>query len=130
MQTWISESLVDARIFPRYGKLNTADERITYTIAMSVNGETVTFEVINGTSTTWGAFGGQGYLKYTIVTPYAHLEEYSPAGSASNSRISFAAHRVRKFTLKQVRYYAADGSLISTDQTERVVHEHLATPES
>ncbi|MEX0716171.1 MAG: hypothetical protein WD066_06285 [Planctomycetaceae bacterium] len=127
LQTWISEYLYDSRVYPRYEKLDTADEEIRYTLSMALPySDWLRFEVKNGTSNTWGAFGGQGYLRSTMWAPYAHLEHYDPALSAKNSRIAFAAHRVKKFALKEVRYYAADGSLIKTDQTERVVHAHEA----
>ncbi|MEX0702513.1 MAG: hypothetical protein WD069_10505 [Planctomycetales bacterium] len=126
LQTWVSEHLVDARNFPRTDKLTTPDELVRYTLAMSATEGLLKFEVINGTSTAWGPFGGQGYLKSTIDAGQASLQDYDPGVSAKHSRIGFASHRVRKFALKEVRYYSADGSLLRTDDTERVVHVHTA----
>ena len=124
LQKWYSNVNFGYRNFPNFNQLEFTDEVIEFTSTMTVTDSDLTFEIRNGTSQTWGVFGGQGYLKtryyYQAVS---NLNAYSPDISTKNSRIGFASHRVKRFVLKAVRYYSATG-LESTDTTERVVHDY------
>ena len=80
------------------------------------------FEILNGTSETWDTFR-TGELKLQIATGREHLNQYRPNDTVENSRIGFASHRVRRFTLERVRYDSANG-LQSTDNTPRVLHQY------
>jgi hypothetical protein len=122
-QYWTGTTNRVYRSFPATTSLATANEVITYTVAMRLGGSNLEFEVINGNSTTWGQFGRVGYLKNSASTSLSNLNSYSPETSVNNSRVAFASHRVKKFTLKEVRYYSSSG-LVATDTTERVVHVH------
>lgn len=99
---------------PKLGLLATENEVIRYTLSMGISASTLTFEVLNGTSTTWGTFGGQGYLKLSSNTTLTKLNTYDPYTSLKYSRIGFSANRVTVFVLKEVRCYAADGELLAT----------------
>jgi len=124
LQIWSHQTNLVHRPGPKGSRLNVANEVIRYTMSMKMEGSILEFEVKNGSSSSWGAFGGEGYLKASISTPQSNLAGYSPTVSVAKSRIGYAGHRVKKFALKEVRYYAADGTLLSKDTTERIVHLH------
>jgi hypothetical protein len=119
---WHFEEPVVRKRFVGEGLLQTPGEVVRWTQVMRLDGGQLTFEVINGTSQTWGAFGGNGTLKVSLTTTLANLNSYNPAVSVANSGISFAANRVQKLALKQVRWYTSAG-LLATDETVRTVHE-------
>lgn len=104
-------------------RLATAGERIKYTMTMKIEDGLLQFGVRNGTSQTWGAFGGTSeQWNSSVVSQYANLDGYSPAISATYSRVGYAANRVQKFSLKEVRYYR-NNELIHKDTGERIVQE-------
>ena len=122
LQCWSGDLNLDHGTGPKAGSLHSSGEKITYTTSMKLHDGTITFEVLNGNSSTWGNFGGQGYLKTGVATPYTQFTLYSPETSVKNSRVGFAGHQVNQFYLKEVRYYGPDGLLIKTDTTKRIVH--------
>ena len=98
-------------------------ETIKYTMTMKIEGGLLKFGVRNGTSQTWGTFGGTSeQWNSSVASQYADLDAYSPAVSTKYSRVGYAANRVRKYSLKEVRYYRGN-DLIQKDVGERVVHE-------
>jgi hypothetical protein len=107
-------------------RLATPGERIKYTMRMSIEDGVLKFGVRNGTSQTWGAFGGTSeQWNSGVISQYSNLDLYSPAISTKYSRVGYAANRVQKFSLKEVRYYRNE-ELIQKDTAEKIVHE---TPE-
>lgn len=124
LQKWYHDVNLGYRNFPNYNQLNSDNEVIEFTSTMAITDGDLLFEIRNGTSQTWGSFGGQGYLKTRYYyLPVNNLNAYSPEVSTKHSRIGFASHRVKKLVLKEVRYYSSAG-LISTDETDRVVHDY------
>jgi len=121
LQVWEGDAAVSDRRFPNGAVLATPGEVIHWTQSMKLEDGNLTFDVITGTSTTWGAFGGQGYLKASVASTLRNLNAYSPAVSAANSGVSYAANRVQSLTLKRVRYFTSTGAQIE-DNTARVVH--------
>ena len=122
LQLWAGEWPLAGRKFPRDELLGNANETIRWTQQMRIDDGVLTFEITGGTSTTWGAFGGQGYLRFAVVTSLDDLNTYSPTVSVGKSGIGYAGNRVTKLVLKEVRLYSAAG-LISQDTTEKVVHQ-------
>jgi hypothetical protein len=122
LQVWSGELLVDLRPSTEVGVLATNGEVITWTMKMSVGNGRIRFDVDDGDSTTWNNFGHQGQTISTLPTSQTDLGRYRPETSVAHSYVGFASHRVRRYVLSEVRYYSADG-LLSTDTTERVVHE-------
>jgi hypothetical protein len=105
--------------------LGTADETITWTQRMSLSGGTANYAVVNGQSTTWGAFGqGDGLDPISFTTAVTSLGAYSPATSVAKSGVGWQSNRVSQMTLVRVRYYSG-GQLISTDTTSRSVNLSL-----
>ena len=122
LQMWQDDAIIQSRSNANWDSLHLVNEEIRYTSVMSVVDGKMVFEIINGTSETWGNFG-TGELKLEVDTWRHHLNHYSPEFTAYNSRVGFASHRVRRFTLERVRYYSANG-LRSTDDTPRVLHQY------
>jgi hypothetical protein len=79
------------------------------------------FEVSDGSSQTWGAFGGEGYLRAAVATDLTDLGGYDPGVSVENSGVGFAGNRVASLVLKRVRLYTAVG-LLAEVPLEHVVH--------
>jgi hypothetical protein len=125
LQAWDLGELVDYgnRLAPQ--ALSVENEVVSYTLAMSLSDGQLIFRVLNGSSETWGNFGGESFLKASLNSSLANLNSYSPDVSTQHSRIGYASHRVKRFRLAEVRYYSAAG-LVSTDTTSRIVFEHPA----
>jgi hypothetical protein len=122
LQVWSNEYNLANNPFPHDDMLDNFGEAVTWTMVMKLSGENVTFEVRNGNSTTWGSFGGQGYLRSTHATDAENLNAYSPDDSVVNSGVSFASNRVQLLTLKRVRYFTSTGD-VWVDENPRSVHQ-------
>src|SRR4051812_38781311 len=74
---------------------STTGETISSTQRMHLSSGSVTVNVVNGQSTTWGNFGqGEGSLGVNFSSPVSDLSSYQPAYSASMSGASWQANRV------------------------------------
>ncbi|MCA9145747.1 MAG: hypothetical protein H6823_25525 [Planctomycetaceae bacterium] len=121
LQVWNDEQPLSSRKFPNTGVLSHDNEVVRWTQSLTLDDGTLTFEISNGTSTTWGQFGGQGYLKASLSTNLVSLNGYDPAVSVQNSGVAYAGNRVTKLVLKRVRATLSTGEVIE-DPTERFVH--------
>ncbi|MBN1852555.1 MAG: hypothetical protein JW829_07515 [Pirellulales bacterium] len=121
LQLWNGEALVAHGNFPNPDLLNSPTETILWTQRMHLEGGQLRMEIINGSSTSWGSFGGQGYLFHTIQTDAGNLNSYNPSIVVEKSGISYAANRVGHLVLKEIRFIARTGEVF-TDSTSRVVH--------
>lgn len=110
LQTWQDDNPIDSRKFPKNEVLHHDGEVVQWTQTMRIDSGVVTFEIINGTSETWGTFGGQGYLKSSLSTNLSNLNAYQPNVSVQNSGISFGKNLVTSLTLKRVRVQTSDGT--------------------
>lgn len=122
IQLWQDDAIIQTASNTDWSSMHMVDEEIRYTSAMSVSNGNVVFEILNGSSESWGTFGN-GELKLQAPTWRDHLNGYDPNFTTYNSRIGFASHRVRRFILERVRYFTADG-LQSTQDTPRVLHQY------
>jgi hypothetical protein len=104
-------------------KLNTANETITWTQRMAWSKPTqITYDIINGSSTTWSTFGSsQGLSSVTFSGP-GDLSNYNPQVSASKSRVGWMAGNVTSMTLVAVRQYDGSGSFIRMDTLNLAVN--------
>ena len=126
LQLWYNGAITQTCSNTNWDSLHFMEEEIRYTSAVSVQNGNIIYEILNGTSTTWGTFG-TGELILQRPTWRSQLNGYSPDCSAQNSRIGFASHRVRDFRLDRVRYYFENNNglhLQSTDETPRVVFHY------
>lgn len=123
LQVWNGEHSLSSRKYPVPGVLSADNEAVHWTQSLSLEDGTLTFEITNGTSTTWGNFGGQGYLKASLTTDLQSLNAYDPAISVQNSGVAYAGNRVTRLVLKCVRATLATGEVLE-DTEERVVNSH------
>ena len=121
IQVWNGDALLTARDWNTSNQLSTANETVRWTQTMTVTGTNLVFEVVNGSSTTWGAFGGEGYLKATVSAPLTNLNAYHPDVSVENSGVSYAGNRVASLVLREVRLVLSSG-VVLRDTTPRTVH--------
>ena len=119
LQSYEGELLTRRRSM-EFGQLSTTAETITWTQGLSTDGVVLSFEVTNGRSTTWGAFGTDMRISSDANVP--NLSDYSPDVSAQQSCITYGSNRVNEMVISQVRYYGATG-LLGVDNTPRVVFE-------
>lgn len=122
LQLWQDDYILQTKSNTNWDSLRFVDEEVRYTSALSIQDEKLTFEIINGSSQTWGTFG-TGEIKLQVSTWRNNLNQYNPEFSVENSRIGFASHRVRRFILERVRYYSSNG-LQGTDSVPRVLHSY------
>ena len=130
LQSWFQDQNIGLTHHGVTSVLSTIDERITYTMRMSVSDGLLRFQVINGISTTWGNFGGNGSLwPLDVGTTLQNLNTYRPDSSVRLSRCGFAGQLVKSLVLKRVRYYAGE-ELVKTDEQSRSVETFVkaATP--
>ena len=121
LQVWDGKTSVVSRRFPNQAVLTAPGETIRWTQAMELKDGGLTFEVVGGTSTTWGAFGGEGTLKTSVPTNIENLNGYSPDVSVESSGVTYAANRVQSLVLKKVRKVLSTGETVE-DVQPRVVH--------
>ena len=107
---------------PDRSVMQTSAERVTWTQVLDVDGGHLTFQIKDGTSTTWGPFGYTGYLKLTSNWGVNNINSYSPDVSVGRSGVSYAGNRVQSLKILRIRATLSDGSN-ATDDTVRVVHE-------
>jgi len=125
LQVWEGDTALSDRRHPNGVLMQTTGETVTWTQSMELSDGALTFDVTDGSSSTWGGFGGEGYLRATVNTALTNLNNYNPVVSVANSGVSFAGNRVTSLVLKQVRLELSDGQVI-VDDTDRTVHSQGA----
>ena len=106
--------------------LDTANETIAWTQRLSLSNGVLTYAIVNGQLTTWGAFGQSERLDaLTFTATISSLSGYSPSKSVAASGVGWQSNRVTSMTLVQVRYYSG-GQLVATDTTARSVNLSLS----
>jgi hypothetical protein len=109
VQLWDGERLVSHQDSPHTSLLQHLGETVRWTQCMQLQEGKLLFEIVKGSSTTWGTFGGQGYLKLAADTSLTDLGRYRTSVSLANSGMGYAANRVSQLMLKEVRVYTAKG---------------------
>jgi hypothetical protein len=121
LQLWSAGYPVDRSSFSNQSLLQQPSEAIRWTQRMRLHEGQLVFDVRNGSSQTWGSFGGWGVLRVAIPTELTTLATYQPAFSADHSGVGYAGNRVTRLALREVRWFS-NGVLVATDSTERLVH--------
>lgn len=125
LRAWCGEFPAGSKSY-RDDKLSTTAETISWSQAMRIDGcGNLTFSVDNGSSITWGSFGGTDATSLTgqtgrVVLP--NLNSYTTATSVENSWITYGANRVDEIRIKEVRRYNSEGVLLSRDTTPKVIY--------
>ena len=85
LQLWNDETLLKATAPVTESVLSDDNETIRWTQAMEVDTGTLVFEIIGGSSETWGDFGGGDALRASCATSITNLNGYTPTTSAKDS---------------------------------------------
>ena len=96
-------------------------ELVLWTQVLETDGSKLALKVVNGSSTTWGAFGGDD-VKVEWNTSVNNLAGYSSDVSVKNSYVTYGSNRVEMLAIIRIRRYSASG-LVSTDHTTKVVFD-------
>lgn len=123
LQLWNGPTLLATRE-EGLASLATEGEKIQWTTRMEIDSRGIlTVQVYNGTSDTWGKFGGKGSLTISVTTPLSNLNAYDPNVSTANTGIDFGNNRVTKMTLRKVRVYYGNKKTVE-QALERVVFQN------
>jgi hypothetical protein len=110
VQQWYGDEMLASKVGPQEGTLHHSDEIVRWVQRTAIADGKLTFEILDGQSTSWGAFGGQGHLRFSINTHLATLNGYRPAVSLGDSGVSFGGNRVRSLTLTKIRWFDSAGN--------------------
>lgn len=121
LQAWLNDKCLSTKNI-RTEPLSYDADTVTWTQQLKTNGTNLVFQVFNGQSNSWGSFGGEG-TAIQLGWTGGNLNTYSPSVSAAGSYITYGSNRVDLLAITQVRYYA-DNTLVTVDDTLRVVYEY------
>lgn len=123
LQRWYGTNFADFVSPGNPAVMQTANEVVTFTMSMQMQGSTLTFGVSNGNSQTWGSFGNGQSLNLSVGFDGTNLNSYDPQTSLSNSRVGFGSNRIQQAVRTQVRYYA-NSTLVATDSTQQILGQY------
>lgn len=109
LQVWEGEVPYQDRSVTNFAIMSQTGETVTWTQSMRLLSGQLVFEVLNGTSQTWGNFGAPNGLRTVVPTSLANLNGYDPAVSISDSGAIYGGNRVDSLVLKRIRIHTADG---------------------
>lgn len=121
LHVWNGDQRVESR-HEGTASLSTADELVRWKQTLTLSDDTLVFEISDGSSSTWGAFGGEQRLRIVVPTTLESLNAYSPATSVKQSGVGFAGNRVIRLALSHVKAVTNNG-LVFEDATDHVVHQ-------
>jgi hypothetical protein len=90
--------------------LNQNGDVVQWVQRLAVNDGTLTYEVVDGSSSSWGSFGGDE-LGFSVPTSLESLSGYRPAISLTESQVGYAGNRVQRLLLKKLVWQTDDGEL-------------------
>ena len=108
VQLWNGNETADAESFSA-GPLDQSSDVIEWVQRLKVENGTLSFEVVDGTSDSWGSFGGSGSLAFATPTSLEDLNGYRPAVSLGESQVGYAGNRVQRLLLKKLVWLTDDG---------------------
>ncbi len=95
-------------------RLEHASETVDWTQVVQLTENGFSFGIVNGSSDTWGNFGGTStaiYVKYSAIGGSFSLDSYEPQASLDNSGVTYANNRVGHLRLKKIRVHLANGQI-------------------
>jgi hypothetical protein len=110
VQHWNGEELVESRVAHDGTNLESNNETVTWVQRMTVQDGTLTFQVADGQSESWGTFGGDE-LSVSLSTSQPWLNHYRPSVSLSESQVGYAENRVVSLTLTKLVWVTEDGQV-------------------
>jgi hypothetical protein len=109
VQRWVDDEVVAAKTAPQDGMLSHENEKVTWVQRLSLADGSLTFEVVHGTSESWGEFGDDGALQLVSESHLHNLNGYRPGVSIEESGVSFAGNRVKSLILTKLVWYDSEG---------------------
>jgi hypothetical protein len=109
VQYWVGEDVVESKVGPQEATLGNDDEVISWVQRTELKDGNLVFEIVSGSSDSWGTFGGAGHLKFSVETNLVNLNGYRPAVSLEGSGICFAGNRVKHLVLQKLRWIDSNG---------------------
>jgi hypothetical protein len=107
VQLWDGDEVVEVESF-NASVLDQTNDVIEWTQRLAVEDGTLTFEVTDGSSNSWGNFG-DGSLAVSTPTSLANLNGYHPRVSVTESQVGYAGNRVQRLLLKRLVWRTSDG---------------------
>jgi hypothetical protein len=90
--------------------LEHSEEVIHWVQRLTLHEGKLSFRIDDGTSQSWGAFGGDD-LSLSVPTTINSLNSYRPSVSISESQVGYAENRVVTLTLKKLVWVTEDGQV-------------------
>ncbi len=118
VQMLAGDAIVESDSAHDHEQMENANEVVTWTQRLSVEGCQLKFEVLDGHSQTWGEFGDSSHLRLQRNSQCSNLNYYSAAYSWENSGVQFGANRVQSLRLVGGRRYTRDGRVYSWSVAE------------
>jgi hypothetical protein len=101
--------------------LNTAAEVIRWKQELQLADSQLTFSIVDGTSTTWGEFGGDS-MRIVVPTTLTDLNAYRPSFSVTQSGVGYAGGRVKRLAIVKLTAFTSTGQSAESDKL-RIAHE-------
>lgn len=108
VQLWNGDEPVSAESFSA-GPLNQTNDVVAWVQRLKIENGSLSFEVVEGSSASWGSFGGEGSLASSSPTSLDGLNGYSPGISLGESQVGYAGNRVQHLLLKKLVWVTDDG---------------------
>jgi hypothetical protein len=108
VQLWNGDEPIDAESFSA-APLDQTSDVVRWVQRLKVEEGTLSFEVVDGSSASWGSFGGDGSLAFSSSTSLDGLSGYSPGISLTESQVGYAGNRVQRLLLKKLVWRTDDG---------------------
>lgn len=91
VQRWVGDQIQDSRNSQESTSLHHGDEKVTWIQRLRLTDGALRFEIVSGESESWGRFGDEGQLHFTINWPHENLNSYRPAVSLEQSGVNFCS---------------------------------------
>lgn len=106
-------ALMDEKVNRGGVKLSSNGEKIKWTQVMAIINQELVFAIKDGTSQSWGDFGGPDSL-VRFSTSLSNLNGYRLNKSVEWSGVGFASNRVALLKLAKVRYFTDQGQVLES----------------
>jgi hypothetical protein len=111
LHAWDGEHLLNSAHTQSAVFMNHTQERVEWTQSMTLVNGLLTYEISQGTSDTWGAFGS-GELRVSVETTLTNLNSYNVEATIAGSGVGFGANRVSSLSLRTVRLVLSNGEVL------------------
>jgi hypothetical protein len=111
VQVWNGDDVGEEKTGSASGSLANANETVRWTQRLSLHDGLLTFQVVDGQSSTWPTFGGDDDLSVSVTTSLNSLNSYRPAVSLGESQVSYAENRVGSLVLTKLVWVTEDGTV-------------------